>query len=47
MDPQGILAMLVGLLRAERFSDSVVLEALESGLVLNWLARIRDIVEKR
>ena len=47
MDAQGILAMLVGLLRAERFSDGVVLEALESGLVLKWLERIRDIVEKR
>ena len=47
MDAQGILARLVGLLRAERFSDGVVLEALESGLVLKWLERIRDIVEKR
>lgn len=47
MDVQGILAMLVGLLRAERFCDGVVLEALENGLVLKWLARIRDIVEKR
>ena len=47
IDAQGILAMLVGLLRAERFSDGVVLEALESGLVLKWLERIRDIVEKR
>ena len=47
MYAQGILAMLVGLLRAERFSDGVVLEALESGLVLKWLERIRDIVEKR
>ena len=47
MDAQGILAMLVGLLRAERFCDGVVLEALENGLVLKWLARIRDIVEKR
>ena len=47
MDAQGILAMLVGLLRAERFCDGVILEALESGLVLKWLARIRDIVEKR
>ena len=47
MDVQGILAMLVGLLRAERFSDGLILEALEKGLVVKWLVRMRDIVEKR
>ena len=46
-DAEGVLALLTGAVRAERFCDGVILEALESGLVLKWLARIRDIVEKR
>ena len=47
MDGQGVMALIMASVRAERFCDGVVLEALENGLVLKWLARIRDIVEKR
>jgi hypothetical protein len=44
MDLQGVLALLMGMVRAERFCDGAIMGMLRSGAVLRWLQRIEKIV---
>lgn len=44
MDLQGVLALLMGMVRAERFCDGAIMGMLRSGAVLRWLQRIEEIV---
>lgn len=43
MDAQGIMAMLMGIVRGERFCDGAVLSACKSGSIVRWLERLKDI----
>ncbi len=43
LDPQGVMALLVGAIRAERFCDGAFLGFLKSGAVLKWLSRLKEI----
>ena len=43
MDEKVIMAMLMGMVRAERFSEGTIMEMLESGCVLKWLERLKNI----
>ena len=45
MDIQGVLALLMGMVRGERFCDGTILSMLKNGTVIKWLERIKDIVE--
>ena len=46
MDAQGILAMLVGLIRGERFCEGALMGACKSGSVVRWLERLKTIIEQ-
>lgn len=43
MDIQGVLALLMGMVRSERFCDGSILDFMESGVVFKWLERIKEI----
>ncbi|MBR6467105.1 MAG: ADP-ribosylglycohydrolase family protein [Desulfovibrio sp.] len=43
LDGRSVAALLFRAVRAERFCDGAFLSCLESGLVLRWLQRLRDI----
>ena len=43
LDAQGILALIMGVIRAERFNDGVLLSFLKDGSLTNWLIRLREI----
>ena len=43
MDGQGVMALLVGALRAEHFCDGALLDFLEKGAVEKWLKRLKEI----
>lgn len=43
MDAKGVIALLVGAVRAERFCDGALLDFLESGCILRWLERLAEI----
>lgn len=43
-DLQGVLVLLMGMVRSERFCDGAIMGMLESGAVLRWLKRIKEIV---
>lgn len=43
LDGQTVMALLVGAMRAERFSYGIFLEFLRSGAVKRWLERLRQI----
>ena len=43
MDAQGIMAMLMGIVRGERFCDDAVLSACKSGSIVRWLV-VKQIV---
>ncbi len=45
LDASAIMALLLGAVRAERFCDGALLSFLESGAVLRWLERLKEIVE--
>lgn len=45
-DGQAVMALLVGAIRAERFSDGAMLKFLKSGSVLRWLERLEEIDSK-
>ena len=47
MDIQGILALLMGMVRGERFFDGTILSMLKSGTVFRWLERLKEIVEQQ
>ena len=46
MDIQGVLALLMGMVRSERFCDGSIMDFLKSGVVLKWLERLKEIIEK-
>lgn len=37
LDDKCIMALLMGLVRADRFSEGIILEFLKKGIVLSWL----------
>lgn len=43
LNAQGILALIIGAVRAERFCDGALFEFFESGCILKWLERLRSI----
>ncbi len=43
IDAQGIMVMLMGIVRAERFCDGAILAACESGAILRWLQRLKTL----
>lgn len=43
MDAKGIIALLIGAVRAERFCDGALLQILNSGSILRWLERLAAI----
>jgi len=45
-DEQSIMALIYGVLRAERLSEGTLLEFLESGCILKWLKRLSEIDEQ-
>ena len=42
MDSQGVMALLMGLIRGERFCGGSILEALKEGMVQKWLNRLKE-----
>ena len=40
---QCIMALLIGVLRADRFSEGTLLSFLKSGAILRWLERLKEI----
>jgi len=47
MDAQGIMAMLMGIVRAERFCDGAILSACRSGIIIRWLERLRELISEK
>ena len=45
-DAQTVLLMTMSIIRAERFSEGVLLEYLESGAIPAWLTRLRQLDEE-
>jgi hypothetical protein len=45
LDGRTVMALLLGALRADRFSDGVLLEFFENGCMEKWLARLLEIDE--
>ena len=43
LDGTTIMALLVGIVRAERFCDGIVLEVVEDGTLVTWLRRLKEI----
>ena len=43
MDAKGVIALLIGAVRAERFCDGALLSMLEKGCILRWLNRLKQI----
>lgn len=43
VDSKCLMAMFVWLVRGERFCDGLILDALETGVVQRWIARLREI----
>lgn len=41
-----ILAMIIGILRKERFCEGILLDAFKNGYILKWLKRIKEIDKK-
>lgn len=41
-----ILAMIIGILRKDRFCEGILLEAFDNGIILKWLKRIKEIDKK-
>ena len=46
MDAHGIMAMLMGIVRGERFCDGAVLSACKSGAIVRWLERLKELSEE-
>ena len=44
-DIQGVLALMVGVIRAERFSEGTYQEFLENGCFVRWLHRVKELAE--
>ncbi|HCX62684.1 DUF6508 domain-containing protein [Aminipila sp.] len=43
LNAQCVLALIMGAVRAERFSDGVLLDFFQSGCILKWLERLNSI----
>lgn len=43
MDGQGVMALLLAAIRAERFSDGALLDFLKRGLIQKWLERLVEL----
>lgn len=43
MNAKGVIALLIGAVRAERFCDGALLAFFESGCILRWLERLAEI----
>ena len=43
MDLQGVLALLMGMVRSERFCDGSIMDFMKSGSVIKWLERVKEI----
>lgn len=43
MDGQGVMALLLGAVRAERFCDGVLMEFFENGSIKRWILRLKEI----
>ena len=43
MDAKGVIALLIGAVRAERFCDGALLDFFEEGCILRWLERLAEI----
>jgi len=37
------MALLVGIVRAERFCDGIILEVVEDGTIVTWLRRLKEL----
>ena len=47
LDGQYMLALILAVVRAERFCEGVLLSFLENGAILKWLERLKSIDEGR
>lgn len=45
LDGKCVMALIVGIIRAERFCDGALLSFLKNGCIRNWLIRLREIDE--
>ncbi len=45
-DAQCVMALLIGVIRADRFSEGTLLSFLKSGAILRWLERLKEIAEE-
>lgn len=43
LDGQGVMALLMAAIRAERFCDGILLELLKNGCIHKWLERLAEI----
>lgn len=43
LDAQGVLALIMGAVRAERFAEGTLLDFFESGCISKWLRRLQDL----
>ena len=43
MDAQGIMALLMGMVRGERFCDGAIMAMIKSGAVKKWLLRLQEL----
>lgn len=46
LDGKCVVALLAGIVRAERFCDGVLLSFLKSGVIKKWLLRLKEIDEE-
>ncbi len=42
-DDQGVMALLLGIIRADRFSEGVYKEFLDNGCIRRWIERLKEI----
>ena len=47
LDSTAVMALLLGAVRADRFSEGTLLSFLESGAVVRWLERLKEISEEQ
>lgn len=45
MDAQGIMALLMGMVRGERFCDGAIMGMIKSGAAKKWLLRLQELKE--
>lgn len=47
MDAQGVMALLMGMVRGERFCNGTIMEMIKSGTVKKWLLRLQELKEMK